>query len=237
MRHKEIKTYLRQLQQVLPRVPAIPVGALKSLHKARDYEGMIRLIRKTMNIEVDLRIGWVNRGEPKNAGAPAWVKLPDEMPFYGSKAFREMRIEICFRKSFLEQSAYDQIAIVVAHELSHIVLDSIGHPLRREEMAVDLTAMLLGFRQLYKSGCYKEQRFRNSTTSQTVGYLTPQEVQLADQILARGQPGAILNGIRTASLFLSGWSRCHHGVVGGKKHRRCADCIHQEWIAEQKRPG
>ena len=60
-----VKKYLNQLRQTLPYVPPIPVEALKSLHAAQDYEGMVRLIRRTMNLEVRLRVGWVNTGGPK----------------------------------------------------------------------------------------------------------------------------------------------------------------------------
>jgi hypothetical protein len=109
------------------------------------------------------------------------------MPFYGSKAFRELKITMFIRKSFLEESKFDQAAIAIAHELSHVVLESIGHPLRGCEKAVDLTAMLLGFCQLYATGSYKEERSRNSTRYRTLGYLSPEEVALANQILAPGR--------------------------------------------------
>lgn len=182
----DLTKYLHQLRQSLPRVPPIPAGALKALHAVQDYEGMLRLIKKTMNIESKLRVGWVNKGGSEDA--PAWVEVPPQMPLYGSKEFREMTIQVYFRKSFLAQSTYDQVAIVVAHELSHVVLDSIWHPLRRCEKAVDLTAMVLGFRRLYASGSYKEYRSYNSTSSRQLGYLSPQEVQLVNQALARDQP-------------------------------------------------
>jgi hypothetical protein len=118
---------------------------------------MVQRIKKAMNVEVKLRVGWVNSGG-ENKDAPAWVQLPHNMPPYGSTAFKDLTITIFIRKSFLERSKYDQAAITVAHELSHIVLESINHPLRREEKAVDLTAMLLGFRELYASGAHKAER-------------------------------------------------------------------------------
>jgi hypothetical protein len=162
----DIETYLRQLQQALPYVPPISVEALYSLHKAKDYEGVVQLIKQTMNIGVRLRVGWVNSGGLRDA--PAWIELPPNMPLFNSNAFREMTITMFIRKSFLDQSTYDQVAIVVAHELSHIVLESIGHPLRREEKAVDLTAMLLGFcasmHQVATKRCFRKmvRRFENS---------------------------------------------------------------------------
>ena len=185
----DVKKFLHQLQQALPCVPPIPVRELTSLHTRRDYEGMVRLIKKTMNIEVRLVVAWVNSGgTPTMKDAPAWIQLPPNMPFYGSEAFRGLKITMFLRKSFLEQSKYDQAAIAIAHELSHVVLESIGHPLRGCEKAVDLTAMLLGFRQLYASGSYKEERSGDRTRSQKLGYLSPEEVQLANQLLAPGRP-------------------------------------------------
>jgi hypothetical protein len=112
------------------------------------------------------------------------VKMPHEMPPFGSSAFRELRLDIFLRKSFLAQSTYDQAAIAIAHELSHVVLDAIRNPLRRCEKAVDLTAMLLGFRKLYASGTYQERRSRNGVTMHMLGYLRAQEVELANKILA-----------------------------------------------------
>jgi hypothetical protein len=110
-------------------------------------------------------------------------KPPDELPFHGTKEFRETSLKMYFRKSLLEQHTYDQVAIVIAHELSHVVLDSIRHPLRREEKAVDLTAMLLGFRRMYVSGAHRETRLGNGVRTQTFGYLSIEEVRHADHIL------------------------------------------------------
>ena len=122
-----VTKYLRQLQQSLPYLPPVPTGALKSLHANRNYKEMVRLIKRTMNVEVDLRILWVPEGaanERTMKNAPAWVEMPAEMPPYGSSAFRELRLDIFLRKSFLENSTYDQVTITIAHELSHIVLNS-----------------------------------------------------------------------------------------------------------------
>lgn len=159
----DVKKYLHQLQQLLPYVPPIPVRSIKLLHKAKDHKGIIRLIKKAMNIEdVTFVVHLVPKGaaiEKRNAAA--WVEIPPNMPRYGSDEFKKMTIKMYFRKSFFEK-AYDEAAVVVAHELSHVVLEFIKHPLRRCEKAVDLTAMLLGFRRLCMSACYKEHRTGNT---------------------------------------------------------------------------
>jgi hypothetical protein len=178
----EVKLYLSQLRQALPSTPPVSEAALKALRAGRDYEGMVQAVRKAMNVDVRLRVGWVNSGGVD--GAPAWVSLPTKMPFYGTKAFSELTITMFFRKSFLEECGYDQIAIAIAHELSHVVLESLEHPLRSKEIAVDLTAMLLGFRKLYASGAYKEWRSENRISTQQLGYLQPDEVQFVEQLLS-----------------------------------------------------
>ncbi len=186
-----IKAYLRQLQGSLPRAAPIDSEPLYRLHAAGDYEGMLRFIRTAMNLEVRLRVGWVTSGGPKDKpNAPAWIELPAQMPHYGSAAFKNLTLTVFFRKSFLAARGYDEVAVAIAHELSHIVLDAIGHPLRREEKAVDLTAMLLGFRRLYRSACHKERRFGDFTLWRRLGYLTPDEVARANRLLARQERDA-----------------------------------------------
>ena len=180
-----VERYLNRLQEALPRVPPVSVREIKALHNAKDYEGIVRFIRRAMNLEANLVVGWVNSGGPNDKpNAPAWVLVPSDMPYHGTEAFRKLKLKMYFQKSFLEKSTYDQVGMAVAHELSHIVLDSIRHPLREEEKAVDLTAMLLGFRLLYRSACYKERRSGNTITYRTLGYLTREEVSLANRILA-----------------------------------------------------
>jgi hypothetical protein len=169
----DIASSIKQLRRHLPHVPPISVRKLKALHGARDYEGMVRLIRSAMNLEVRLLIGWVNSGGSKEmTHAPAWVEMPVSMPYYGTAEFKELSIKVFIRKDFLE-NRYDKVAIAIAHELSHIVLDSIHHPLRREEKAVDLTAMLLGFSRLYMIAAH--------TSKSKLGYLTLAELKVASE--------------------------------------------------------
>lgn len=171
----DIASSIKQLRRHLPHVPPISVRKLKALHRARDYDGMVRLIRSAMNLEVRLLVGWVNSGGSKEmTRAPAWVEMPVNMPFYGTAEFKKLSIKVFIRKDFLE-NRYDKVAIAIAHELSHIVLDSIHHPLRREEKAVDLTAMLLGFSRLYMIAAH--------TSKSTLGYLTLSELKVASRIL------------------------------------------------------
>jgi hypothetical protein len=175
----DVEKYLHQLRQTLPHVPPISGWELKSLHEAQDYEGMVRLVRKTMNVQVKLKVGWVNSGGSESA--VAWIRLPHDMPHYGTKEFNEITITMFLRKSLLKEHTADQVSITIAHELAHVVLESTEHPLRGCEKAVELTAMLLGFSRLFE------------TASREVGYLTEEEVKKANELLT---PTDLLQKIR-----------------------------------------
>jgi len=46
------------------------------------------------------------------------------MPYYGTPDFRALKMDMFILKSFRDKSTWDEFAIVVAHELSHVILDS-----------------------------------------------------------------------------------------------------------------
>lgn len=163
---------------------------------------MVKVVRDGMGLQLRVRVGLVNQGGLSDA--PAWVTRPNPMPRYGSAEFKQALVTVFLRKSFLRESKFEKIVMAIAHELSHVVLDSVGHTLRKCEEAVDLTAMLLGYRDFYVAGSeYREilpdslwERFQRSLqrrflgaerrTFQFLGYLTPGEVYYA--AVALGKP-------------------------------------------------
>lgn len=180
-----VRRYLAQLRQALPYVPPIDRTKLIALHSARDHFGLVKFIKRLMNIEaITFQVFWVPDGAAKeHKDAAAWVELPPDMPPYGSKKFNETTIKMFFRKSFLNQ-AYDQAAFAIAHEFSHVILESIRHPLRGCEKAVDMTAMLLGFGQVYATACRKQRQVGEYIETWTSGYLTFDEAAQVNQLLA-----------------------------------------------------
>jgi len=105
----------------------------------------VKFIRNTMNVTVHVALHWTSERPPIRANPPAWMRVPQKMPYCGTGAFKQIKADIFIRKEFARTTPYDQFAICVAHEFSHVVLESINHPLRKEEKTVHLTAMLLGF--------------------------------------------------------------------------------------------
>jgi hypothetical protein len=119
----------------------------EKLHAKKNFEGMLSLVKTQMGLDLRIVMGKVNSGGPIHA--PAWLKRPEPLPMYGTRAFRETTVTIYLRKEFLSKARCGSIVVAMAHECAHLVLDSIGHPLRELEVVVDLTAMFLGYRMFY----------------------------------------------------------------------------------------
>lgn len=184
----DVRAYIDQLRRQLPYVPPVPVEKIRSLHRKGNYGAIVKLIRSTMNVDVGLTLHWTDGAPPKHIpNAAAWITLPTKMPFYGTPEFNQLKLDMFIRKSFAQTTSYDQFAITIAHELSHVVLDSIEHPLRREEKAVDLTAMILGFSYLYRRAAHTFKsigyhKFRR----EWLGYLSERELATASRLLLPG---------------------------------------------------
>lgn len=98
----------------------------------------------------------------------AWVAMPvssgDEsakFPVFGSLDLRGWPVTFHVPAAFTKLESNFQLA-VAAHEVAHVILNTWchrdwpsertpGHSLRDSEAAVDITAMLLGFRKLYEA--------------------------------------------------------------------------------------
>jgi hypothetical protein len=175
--------------------PSIPIyeSALHGAYKDRDYTEMVRLIRDTLRLDLRVRVGLVNHTTREE---PAWIEMPSVMPRYGTAEFKQTLVTVYIQKSFLKDAGYKQVVIIIAHELSHVVLSSIQHPLQHEEVAVDLTAMLLGFRDFYRLGVEYQPILETImlilvaivlriviTRKRNLGYLTPHEVRYAGRVM------------------------------------------------------
>ncbi|MBU6321776.1 hypothetical protein KGO04_04600, partial [Patescibacteria group bacterium] len=172
---------------------------LEVLHRTEEYAGMLQVVREKLRLPMRLRLGLVKSGGPvarSGLPAPAWVESEGSMPMYGTQAFAEHQVVVYVRRTFLAEVPFETAVCTMAHELSHVVLDSIAHPLRMTEEAVDLTAMFLGFRGFYlkktthdrvtisrawEIGTGGALQLVETTTTTTLwyGYLTQEEVRYA----------------------------------------------------------
>ena len=108
------------------------------------------------------------------AGISAEVYIPSYLPLYGSSSLTNFPIDIKISENIKEYP--DTFMAVMAHELSHIVLYSLQHTEKENEVYTDITAMLLGFCGIMKDGRkttkeYDQHSFLSTTTiTQTVTY-------------------------------------------------------------------
>ncbi len=138
-----IRGYLNELTRSLRRI-AEPIDdtILRDLYVDKNYPGMLGWIKKSMHL--DLRVG-LRITERRNGNASMWIETPTSMPPYGTEDFRRTQVIVNARHDVLQTQPFQWIVAGFAHELAHVVLFSIGHPLQNEEKAVDLTAMILGY--------------------------------------------------------------------------------------------
>lgn len=155
---------------------------LRKLHAEQKFTDLAGAIRNIMNLNMRLRVGLVNSGGVR---APAWIEKPVNMPTYGTREFKNTLVTMYLRRSFLSRFRFEVIVCAIAHELSHVVLGSINHNLQYSEEAVDLTAMILGFRDFYRiSSAPTISDDGRDFVFELFGYLSPEEINYAANIMA-----------------------------------------------------
>jgi hypothetical protein len=158
------------------RVP-IDETELEKHFKAQRYSEMVSLIRRQLCLDIRVMLALVNSGGKPNS--PAWVVSPSPMPMIGTKSFENALITLYLRKSFLHEAGFDTVAAGIAHEFSHVILNSLHHRLKKQEEFVDLTAMFLGFKDFFLTGAVVVKRHAGWTETAQFSYLSPEEISYA----------------------------------------------------------
>jgi hypothetical protein len=88
---------------------------------------MLGWIKNSMSLKLGVGLRIVDRPE---TSPPMWIELPDPMPAFGTAEFNETRVIVNARRDILETKPFPWVVAGFAHELSHVVLFSIGHRLQ-----------------------------------------------------------------------------------------------------------
>lgn len=198
---ESIESHIAQLLKSFGRATSpVDAAVLRELYHRGDFPSMLGWIKKSMRL--DLRVG-LRIVDAAGKSAPMWIETPRKMPAYGTPEFRKTQVIVNVRREIIEQRPFDWIVAGFAHELSHVVLFSIGHPLQHNEKAVDLTAMILGYREFIANTDRTEIHggaaamglsllalpfgvvFVPGRTHSSLGYLTKREKKLASACLRR----------------------------------------------------
>ncbi|MBI2109163.1 MAG: hypothetical protein HYT93_03220 [Parcubacteria group bacterium] len=149
MRRALIEGHIRKLSDSLGGIrPPVTGEILYVLHAKKDFAGMVKYIARALKVNCKIRIDYVNCTDDANAK----IGYPEHISPFGTREFRNTKVTLYLHQAFLRAAPCDMVIFAIAHEFSHVVLASIGHELKSDEVAADLTAMILGFRYFYLSG-------------------------------------------------------------------------------------
>ncbi len=120
-------------------------------------------------------------------GIVAKVTIPNNLPFFGSPTLVNFPIDVYIsRESKRNKHVF---AMIMAHEISHVFLHSLNHPLKEDEVFTDITALTQGFLDIYQFGRKKiseENKYSWFTSTSTItkttttyGYLDDRTFEFA----------------------------------------------------------
>jgi len=165
---------------------------LPPIDSFKDTERCIKDIADNLNLPIKVNILYgdkfqstqlvnTDKNGKGNEGITAQVNIPSNLPMYGMSSFKDFPIDITVSKNCATRPS--AFMAVMAHELSHIVLHSLNHPQKNNEFYTDLTAMILGFSNIMKTGrkFSVSIKFGNTTQTNTTkyGYLDDYQFDLA----------------------------------------------------------
>jgi hypothetical protein len=178
---------------------------MRELFTAKKWSRCILKIKLFFNLPMTLRIGYrrekkrssiAHLSDPLDFGfmsedyfnpfnlfceperEPASVLIPQNLPPYHHPDFEATTI-IMYVWEHLKHQSFETFAKCIGHEMAHIVLWATKHPLKKSEIATDLTEMILGFSDVFRIG-------RNSM-SQQFGYLNDHQFKLAFRTIRKKQ--------------------------------------------------
>lgn len=160
--NEDIHNYIDRLVKSYGIQEPVKHQALKILFDNHLYaECVLEIMRKMgLNNRVKL-ISYSYFKYPGNNGTVAFVTIPSNAPPFYSSSFNNLKIQVSIRDDLKKK--YETFVYVIAHELSHIVLRGMKHPLKDSEIATDLFVMIRGFNEIMEKG--------RTSTDESYGYL------------------------------------------------------------------
>jgi len=108
----------------------------------------------------------------------AQVSIPSNLPIYGSESLKNYPVKIKLSENSHKRPL--TFIAMIAHELSHILLASLRHPKKDNEIYTDLCPILLGFSYIVGIGRKHAENLANGKIRNiTYGYFTDDQFQFA----------------------------------------------------------
>jgi hypothetical protein len=176
---EQIKTITQALKESLCVIPPIETRALESQFYLKEYVRVTRFIKNIMGISCQLSVKCLTH-YPKDQPLGK-VKLIDPFPRMGTRDYLLTRPEITIRADLLED--FHLFMAVISHEMAHIVLHGMNHPLKISEVATDITALGLGFAREHFLAKRSGEDFWNGGSCFQIGYLRMDQLFYATSLL------------------------------------------------------
>jgi hypothetical protein len=202
---EEIIKYIKQLINsfgIRGTISGQTLEKLRGLHQSGQPSKCIAEIKSILRLGFTIKVGYMNSvpdltnlknfvikhypelnnkeldviSPKKLSMAGAFAVIPPHLPLYGTLAFDNFKVLMFISRQIMDDS-FEAFVYSVAHELAHFVLFSTRHPLQNNEVAVDLTAMILGFLDIIRVG-----RKSKGTIN---GYLDDHGFQIAYREISR----------------------------------------------------
>jgi len=107
----------------------------------------------------------LGEGYQKASMIPMGILIPPNIPIYGTPNFHRLQLRLLINRNIFKKS-FDMFIVGVAHEMSHVLLDSTYNPWHESEKATDILVLIHGFMEVSERICANDG----------VDYLTPREV-------------------------------------------------------------
>jgi hypothetical protein len=140
----------------------------------------------------------------------AQVLIPEHLPLYGTSGLRGYPIHVRVSENCHEHP--NTFVAVMAHELSHVLLASLGHPGKDSELHTDLVPIIFGLGEAVRSGrrTVEITTSGDTTTTRTTtyGYLADSQFAFACEYAA----ASLRHRQREKRRLLQGVAQVHHRV-------------------------
>ena len=155
--NKYISELIDDLYNTIGLRKPIAYKPLIAMLKKQKTSDVVNMVKDYFNLPVKLEIEYTTNFQTKSLALEhsyfveeisAQVLIPPFIPMYGTDELANTVINIkispyCWKHPYL-------FLVILSHELSHILMYSLNYHRKENEIATDLTAIMLGFVDLYK---------------------------------------------------------------------------------------
>lgn len=175
---EEIKNIIDEIERTFGIKDEIDVSQLNELLENKKIKEVVEMIGKQLGLPVGLNVQLTDNFETRQLATTyasvvesiaAQVLIPGNLPFYGTKELANYPITVKISPNCFQHPK--SLFMVLAHELSHVLLHSIRYKEKDNEIYTDILAMILGFLSVYDKG--------RKTGTITYGYLSDEQFKFA----------------------------------------------------------